>query len=61
MDSSKVNRPALVQVCPVSHLDAVVMDDGVTEQDRDALEHAGATVVVVHPRQIDEELRLEVV
>lgn len=59
IDSSKVNRPALAQVCPVSRFDLVIIDDGVSAADKEDLERAGTEVVVALSMPGDNDLRLE--
>lgn len=47
VDSSKFHAPALVRVCDFSHVDEVIVDDGISAADRAILAHAGVVVTVV--------------
>jgi DeoR family transcriptional regulator of aga operon len=45
-DSSKFNRKSLAFICPVSTIDVVVTDSGVSADDRKRLEDAGVKVLI---------------
>lgn len=45
-DSSKFNRKSLTHICPVSSIDTVITDDGLSEADRRKLEESGVRVMI---------------
>lgn len=57
-DSSKIDAPASLSVCPLTAIDVVITDEGLTDAAREWLEHAGIEVriaqVTVEDRKASE-------
>ena len=51
--SKKIGRTAFHTVCPVSALDAIITDDGITQEQKESLEACGVQVIVVSPKLED--------
>ncbi len=45
-DSSKFNRKSLAHICPISRIDVIITDDGVSQSDRKQLEDNGIEVII---------------
>ncbi len=46
LNSEKINRKALINACPLTYVDIVVVDDGIKKQDKELLSGYGIKVVV---------------
>jgi DeoR/GlpR family transcriptional regulator of sugar metabolism len=53
--SKKIGRAAFHHVCPVAALDVIITDDGITPEQKEALEACGVQVVVVHGEAEENE------
>jgi len=45
-DSSKINRQSLSFICPVSRINTIITDKGISQKDRQHLENAGLEVII---------------